>query len=191
MNRPGKMDLLNRIYDRDPLSGAYIIQVSIDRYTDIFNELDPSPLRKRDLDADFVNYIEDFSIDIPLKYKTELQVVGPREIRDVEKEKRVQAGIKTYCNYMLLVLREKLYSAYRNAIGYTAVFLLLMLISFTLGPLLQNTVFSQTLLEGISVGSWVFLWEAIALLSFKNLETRREFKRYQRLELSPVKFLYR
>ena len=58
---------LEKIYERDEASNAFIISIVIKNYADIFNELDPAPFRKRDLDQDLRDYLEDSSADIPLK----------------------------------------------------------------------------------------------------------------------------
>ncbi len=52
---------LEKIYERDKATGAYIISVAIDKYTDIFNEWDPAPFRKRDIDQDLRYFLEDCS----------------------------------------------------------------------------------------------------------------------------------
>jgi hypothetical protein len=39
---------LEKIYERDKATNAFIISVAIDEYADIFNELDPAPFRKRE-----------------------------------------------------------------------------------------------------------------------------------------------
>lgn len=43
-------DFLQTLYKRDKKSKAYIFEIQIDEYSDLFNSLDPSPLKRRDLD---------------------------------------------------------------------------------------------------------------------------------------------
>ena len=50
---------LERIYERDSSLGAFIINIAIDNYPDVFNELDSAPWRRRDLDHDLRIYLED------------------------------------------------------------------------------------------------------------------------------------
>lgn len=45
-------DYLKKIYEKNTNTGNYIIEVSLNKYTDIFNDWDNSPLPKRDLDPD-------------------------------------------------------------------------------------------------------------------------------------------
>ena len=40
---------LEGIYEKDQAKSAFIIATAIERYTDIFNELDPAPFKKRDI----------------------------------------------------------------------------------------------------------------------------------------------
>jgi hypothetical protein len=57
-----------KIYERDRATNSFIISVAIEKYADIFNELDPAPFRKKDLDHDLRIYLEDSSLDIPIKH---------------------------------------------------------------------------------------------------------------------------
>lgn len=53
-----------------------------------------------------------------------------------------------------------------------------------------NRIFLKMILEGLSIGSWVFLWEAIAGLVIKNRENRFLIKTYKRLSKSFLYFTY-
>ena len=46
--KPKKSDYLQKIYEQNPINGNYVIQVGIDKYTDIFNDWDNAPFRKRE-----------------------------------------------------------------------------------------------------------------------------------------------
>ena len=67
-----------------------MIEVSLTDYSDIFNGWDPSPVRRRDLDPDLVEFMEHCAADIPLNYPLELQFYVPTEVRDEEKEERTR-----------------------------------------------------------------------------------------------------
>jgi hypothetical protein len=61
------------IYEREQATNAFIIATATERYTDIFNELDPAPFKKRDINQDLRVFLEDWPADIPLKYNVILQ----------------------------------------------------------------------------------------------------------------------
>ncbi len=57
---------LEKIYEKDSATGTFVIAAALERSSDFFNELDPSPIRRRDLDDDLRVFLEDCSSDIPL-----------------------------------------------------------------------------------------------------------------------------
>ena len=75
---------LERIYEKDP-TGPFIISIALDRYVDVFNELDSAPWRRRDLGHDLRMFLEECSTDIPLKYDLILQFNVEQEKQDPQK----------------------------------------------------------------------------------------------------------
>ncbi len=183
--------LINKVYDYNPETQAYIIKVSIKQYTHIFNDLDPAPLKRRDLNQDLLNYLDDCSFDIPLGYKVNIQFVADMAIKDEVKEKRVVAGLKTYFGFLLLTLKRDINLAYKKCLLYIVNSFVLLFLSFYINSgLFLNSILLDTLIEGLSIGGWVFLWEAIALVVFKNHDTRNRYRKYERLEQAAVDFIY-
>ena len=44
------------------------------KYEDIYNEWDPTPFKKRDIEEEFIKYVIDSSTDIPMKYNLDLDL---------------------------------------------------------------------------------------------------------------------
>lgn len=53
---------------------------------------------------------------------------------------------------------------------------------------LGETILISTLVEGVVVSGWVFLWEAVSLIIFKKRELRHRYRSYQRLQQAPIIF---
>jgi hypothetical protein len=53
-----------------------------------------------------------------------------------------------------------------------------------------NTIFLKTILDGLAIGSWVFLWEAIAGVVIRNQKNRYMIRLYKRLIKSELYFIY-
>ena len=185
-----KMDLLKKIYDRNEETKSFIVKTSINQYTDIFNDLDPSPLKKRDLDQDLIKYLLTCSLDIPLKYMIELHFICPSNMEDKTKEERAKTGLKTFCNLTMLTLKEELQNSYKKAFVYIAIFIILISAAFTFGPVFERNVIAETLREGIFIGGWVFLWEAIAIIFIQRKKPISDFKRFERLSNAEILFIY-
>jgi hypothetical protein len=98
---------LEKIYEKDEATNSFVISVAIDNYADIFNELDPASFRKRDLDQNLRDYLEDSSSDIPLKYGIILQFNVSVEDKNAEKEGKIRSGLKTYFAFVRDILGKK------------------------------------------------------------------------------------
>ena len=177
-----------KIYERDEATNGFIISVAIEKYADIFNELDPAPFRKRDLDSDLRAYLEESSLDIPLKHRIILQFNMANDPKETEKEGRIEAGLKTYFTFVRNELETKIRKSREKSAIYTIASFLLLATSYFLRTSLTGGAFLTTLFEGITIVGWVFLWEAISTLLFKNRDIRQRFGHYKRFSNAPIVF---
>ena len=185
--------IIEYLYDYDDRDQSYVIKLNPDRYIDIFNDLDHYPIRKRDINQDVITYIEDCSHDIDLKYKIKLEIKLAQDLENKDLEERTKKGIYTYFQYMLELSRKKKRAVINRSLGFILVFILLAFVTFYIesSNVSINKVLFKTIIEGFSVGCWVFLWEAIAGLVFKNRENLITIKTYKRLLNCRIQFIYR
>lgn len=181
---------LEEMYETDPTTNAFILGVAINSYSDIFNELDPAPFRRRDLDPDLRAFLEDCSSDIPLKYAIILRFNVPLTLHDPELEERIRLGLKTYFSFVIRSHERERKQAYEQNVYYIFTSCFFLFISFFLGSRIPNNVFYFTLVEGLSIGGWVFLWEAISSFAFKNKSLYHNYKQYKRFYQCAIEFEY-
>lgn len=180
---------LERIYEKDKTADAFVISIALDRYVDVFNELDSAPWRRRDLDHDLRIFLEDCSSDIPLKYDVVLQFNVEQEKQDPIKEERLKVGLKTYFTFVRSGLQKKIRRSYERSLIYGVVAFFLIFASYSLAAISNNPLLSA-LFDVVAIGGWVFLWEAISTLAFEGREARERFRAYQRFSISEVRFTY-
>jgi len=152
--------------------------------------LPPAPLKRRDLDPDLSTYLEDCSADIPLKHRVELQFVTPKEIRNNEIESKVTTGLKTYFHFLIRSIQQEISQAYKRCFIYILNSFILLSLAFYFTSIIPEDSLFAILVEGLYIGGWVFLWEAIALFVFKNRDINLQCKKYKRLETAPTTFIY-
>jgi hypothetical protein len=181
---------LEKIYERDPDSNAFIISVAIESYANIFNELDPAPFRKKDLDQDLRDYLEDSSVDIPLKYDVVLRFNVSGEAINTEKEEKIRVGLKTYFSFVKDLLGDNIRKSYEKSVVYVFGAFVLLSASYLLRLLLISNIFFSILIEGITIGGWVFLWEAISTFAFRTRDVKNRCRQYKRLADAPIQFIY-
>ena len=184
--------ILKALYDFDETDKSYILRLSVHKYTDIFDTLDNYPIRKRDIHPDVTNYLEECSFDIPLSRNIKIEFRIRDELRNADLEERTRKGIHNYFLYQRELIRKNSNANIIKSLVYLLVFFILIAFTFTLETIQYpiNRVFFRTVLEGLSIGSWVFLWEAIAVLAFKNRKYRYLRKVYQRLSNTHLIFKY-
>lgn len=181
---------LEHIYEREKNTGAFIISIAITKYLDIFNELDSAPWKRRDLDHDLLVFLEESSADIPLQYDIVLQFNVSPEKQDAEKEERIRLGLRTYFTFVKNSLQRELRGSYEKSALYVLASFLLLFTSYTLQAQVSGNIIFTTLVDGVSIGGWVFLWEAISTFAFRNRDMREKYQQYRRLNMAPVRFYY-
>lgn len=180
--------IFRELYRFDKKSGAYIIEIALDKYSDIFSEWDPAPFKLRDIDHDLELYLEGCSDDIPYRYPLILSFTIPMGARDEIIEEQARKGLRNGFKFKIYFIRKEI--ARTNART-----LLFMLIGFaflwaaTIFPKqLASSVFPSLLVEGLFIGGWVFLWEAITLALFTTTGLAHSSRIYKRLLCSTIVF---
>jgi len=181
---------LEKIYERDQSTDAFIIAVAIEKYCDVFNELDPAPLGKRDYNNDLRVFLENCSSDIPLKHDVVLQFNLADEIPDTTNEEQIKSAFNTYFSFAKSLMDAEVRTTYNRSVLYTGASILLLLTAYYLRTPSPDNIFYRTLIEGINISGWVFLWEAVSNFAFGKKETRNKRLHYKRLGSAQVRFKY-
>ncbi|OWZ84623.1 hypothetical protein [Natranaerobius trueperi] len=183
-----KLDQLKNIY-RQNEDGAYIIEVFLDRYIHAFNEWDSAYLEVRDLSPGLIHFLERCSHDIPFKYDIEILFTVAEE-ETIETEKLIIRGVKSYFSYKILKEKENLTNMIRKILKYFGISVFFLIMSFSLEPILPDTLMGNTAREGLMIGGWVFLWQAISLFAFNVSEIKQKINEYKRFLKANIKFRY-
>lgn len=184
-----KFSQIQKQYRFEELIDAYLIEVSLDDYDDVYDEWDPAPFKKRFIKEEFDEFIVSSSEDIPLKYSLNIVLYIPKQRRDLDKEKAVISAYKNYYLYALEKIERSMSRLRKRNISY----LLLSFFFLSIGYVLQRSV-SHVILdvfrEGIYIGGWVFLWEFFTnvFITSRKLHTRHNL--LKRLYLSDIRFVY-
>lgn len=184
-----KKELLSKLYEKNPDTGNFIIEIALDKYVDVFNEWDHASYRKRDMDPELAYFLEDCLAEIPSRHDVDLFFYLPKQLRDMEKEKIISAVVKNYYTFYSNLERKGLRAAYHRTLTHIMVSLGLLSSTYLLN-LGRNNVVLSTLQQGLTVGGWVFLWEAISFFFFKRSETTDKITRYERLANAGIYFRY-
>lgn len=184
-----KKDYYKKIYEFDKSKNAYIIDISLDSYTDPLNDWDKSPLRKRDIHPELISFLEEASLDIPLKEKLIIRMFLPEDKKNDFRELKLQQAIKNYFMFQMYHLSMIKSEHTKNALYYILLALFFLGISLYLTSIIKLPYLGLAK-EGLNIGGWVFLWEAFDYLFFRNGERNKTYREYKRFYNSKLTFVY-
>lgn len=181
-----QLSFIQSYYQNDKNNNGFIIEIALDSYSDIFNDFDPSPFKKRDLNPDLFEYLDDCSTDIPLKYPLVIQFNIPRTVHESTKEVRIKDGFKSYYSFLSFSAEKEYHNLIKQNILNFMISIFLLVIGITL-EFYSNLVIS-TISNIILIGGWVFLWQAITMIVFEKKSFKEKYLKYKRFRNAPVIF---
>lgn len=186
-----KKNYLKQIYKMNPETNAYIIEISLVDYNEIFNGWDPSPIKRRDLDPDLLNFMEVCSSDIPLELPLELQFYMPEDQFNEDKENLSKVGIKNNFDFTTHFIKKELAQIRQKILLYIIMAVAFLSVGYLSAQQIESSFFTTILLEGLSIGGWVFLWEAFSLFFFQRQEVHSRLRTYIRFQNTVISFKYK
>lgn len=176
-------------YRYDGNEKAYIIEVSLDSYDDIYDEWDPSPFKKRDIEDEFDDFIRDSSSDIPIKFKLIIELFLPSDEKNELKEKLLLQAYDNFYRFNLRRAKKEKQALQKKAINYLVLALIFLFFGYFYEPLEAN-IFLKVFKEGIFIGGWVFLWEVFTVLFITMTTQRKAINTIERLIHAKIVFIY-
>lgn len=168
----------------------YIIDIALNNYEDIFNSWDSSSYGLRDLNSSLKAFILESSYRINLNHKLTFRFNIKQNIKDFNMEKLLKQSIINHFEYSLLIYNKRLYENRKRTIYYSLTSIFFIILSIYLQSLSRTTFFEEIILYSFTIGSWVFLWEAISIVFIQRRELLNNKKHYKRLLNSTIVYRY-
>ncbi len=183
-------DSMQYIYKMNTETGAFLVEVRLDDYEELFRGWDASPSQHREMDPELFRFIEESGFEIGLKEDIEFVFFVEDKNRDDEKEADSISAIRN--NFRMAIYRsDKLLHKNRRKMMMYVFFSVLFLLASSLVPEVnQMSVIYEIFIQGLFVGGWVLLWEAFSLFFFVSHDVRQKRKRYVRFLESEIQFKY-
>ncbi|HPE70260.1 MAG TPA: hypothetical protein P5560_13230 [Thermotogota bacterium] len=185
-----RKDLFTSVYPKDNRTGGYVVDVSLDGYGDLFNAWDRAPLKRRDLNPDLNNFMEEATEEIPMKFPIVVLLHLPRGSRIGWKEEKSRTGWKNYYRFQKHLVSKEIRESNGRIVVYVIVAMLFLFLAYFFQPWEARGLVYTITIQGMVVGGWVFLWEAFSMAFFKNRTLYRHRRRYHRLMETEIRFVY-
>ena len=151
----------------DPIpSKCAVIEVHVGELKQLFDAIDPSPFRDRDLDPKAVEFIVGWAKDLPKDAMLALVVDLDREAGLPDEATVLRDAIHEFFRHRAETYRQRLRELFRVgrtslAIGVVALASAIALGDF-LGNLMKGSRIGEILRESLTIGGWVAINIAVA-----------------------------
>lgn len=180
----------------DPIPANYRrIEVHVAELKQLFNAMDPSPFRERDLSPEAEEFIVGWGRELPRDASLALLVYLDRPAGLPHEPAVLRDAIREFFAVRALHTRRRLRQLFR--VGRTSlliglVFLAVMVAAGDLiAKALEGQRLGEILRESLLIGGWVAMWRPLEIFLYEWWPIRLEARLYDRLSAMPVRITYR
>jgi hypothetical protein len=171
-------------------TGGEHIEVHVTELKQLFDSLDPSPFRQRDLDPRAEEFIASWAREAPRRAPLRLTVYVDRA-SESEHEGALRAAINDFFRYRATMTRRRLRELFRIGRLSLIIGLLALTIAFglsdVLGKALADVGIAGLAREGVLIGGWVAMWRPLEIFLYAWWPIWREAQLNDRLGAMPVR----
>jgi hypothetical protein len=171
-----------------------VIEVHVGELKQLFNSIDPSPFRNRDLEPKAEEFIVDWAKEVPRDSALALVVDLDRQAGLPDEAAVLRDAIHEFFRQRALTYRRRLRELFRRGrtsllIGLTALAVAIALGDF-LASLLKTSRIGEIVRESFTIGGWVSMWRPLEVFLYDWWPIRNEAQLSDRLAAMPVRIRY-
>jgi hypothetical protein len=179
----------------DPLPAkCSVIEVHVGELKQLFNAIDPSPFRDKDLDPKAEEFIVGWAKDLPRDTTLALVVDLDREAGLPDEAAVLRDAIHEFFSQRAQTYRRRLRELLRLGrtslvIGLVALASAIALGDFLAG-LMRGSRIGEVIRESFTIGGWVSMWRPLEVFLYDWWPIRDEARLSDRLAAMPVRIRY-
>jgi len=168
----------------------YEIAIRVRTIMQLFNSLDPSPFRERDLDPHTEEFVVGWARELPLGAPFTIVVEMPAEEAARPEATRLGEAFANYFQQRAEVtdrdLRELFRVGWRSLIIGLVVLIACLVGSQIASKMVTNAVVARVLEESLIIVGWVANWRPLEIYLYDWWPIRRRIQLYRRIAAAPV-----
>jgi hypothetical protein len=179
----------------DPISpSCEVIEVHVGELKQLFNAIDPSPFREKDLDANAEEFIVGWARDVPGDARLALLVYLDRPAGLTEEPAILRAAVREFFGHRSEASRRRLRQLLRLGRTSLLIGVAFLAVSLLLGDVIGDAFGEQrlgeVLRESLLIGGWVAMWRPMEIFLYGWWPIRAEATLFGRLSAMPVRIAY-
>jgi hypothetical protein len=179
----------------DPLpANCELIEVHVAELKQLFNAIDPSPFRERDLDANAEEFIADWAQEASPSAALGLVVYVDRPAGLPNEPAELREAIHEFFRHRAELTRHRLRELFSRGRTSLVIGLCALAISLAIGNLMVrffNNHLGEILQEGLLIAGWVAMWRPMEIFLYDWWPIRADAKLADRLSVMPVRISYK
>ncbi|WP_164927105.1 hypothetical protein [Chlorobaculum tepidum] len=184
-----KKDILER-YDRLD-DGRVVIDVYASKVEELYEDFDKqAPFHRKDLDEELAAYLFDCVREIgrvDFIIRITLDAVPSAELQE-----RIRTSLKKFFIYQRGLESASMQQLLRKSLLFFLSGMALLFFSLWFGgsmiPEVRQLVYERVLVEGVTIASWVSIWESLSILMFNWWPARLRIRLNSRIADAEVQF---
>jgi hypothetical protein len=171
------------------------IEVHVAELKQLFNAIDPSPFRERDLDPNAEEFIVEWGRELPRDAPLALVVHLDRPAGLPEEPAILRDAVREFFAVRAETTRRRLRLLFRVGRTSLAIGIVFVAVTVAAGDLiakaLQGQHLGEILKESLLIGGWVAMWRPLEVFLYDWWPIRQEAQLYDRLSAMPVRIVYK
>ena len=179
----------------DPIPAkCAVLEVRVGELRQLFDAIDPSPFRDRDLDPKAEEFIVGWAKDLPRESSLALVVDLDREAGLPDEAAVLRDAIHEFFRHRAQTYRQRLRELFR--VGRTSLLIGLIALACAialgdfLATLMKGSRIGEILRESLTIGGWVSMWRPLEVFLYDWWPIRNEARLSDRLAAMPVRIRY-
>jgi hypothetical protein len=179
----------------DPIpSKCSIIKIHVSELKQLFDAIDPSPFRERDLDPKAEEFIVGWAKDLPRDASLALVVDLDREAGLPNEAAVLREAIHEFFRHRAETYRRRLRELFR--LGRTSLLIGVVVLAAAialgdfLSKLMKGSGLGEIVRESLTIGGWVSMWRPLEVFLYDWWPIRNEARLSDRLAAMPVRIQY-
>jgi hypothetical protein len=171
-----------------------VIEVHVGELRQLFDAIDPSPFRDRDLDPKAEEFIVGWTKDLPRDASLALVVDLDREAGLSDEAAVLRDAIHEFFRHRAQTYRQRLRELFRLGRTSLVIGLVALAGAIALGDFLATLMrggrIGEILRESLTIDGWVSMWRPLEVFLYEWWPIRDEARLSDRLAAMPVRITY-
>jgi hypothetical protein len=172
-----------------------VIEIRVAELRQLFNAIDPSPFRERDLDPRAEQFIVDWAKDLPADRPWGLVVHLDRPAGRADEAAALREAIHEYFGQRVLASRRTLRELFHRGRISLVIALAFLTASIAVGDAVAGYLgdgrLGDVIREGFLIGGWVAMWRPLEVFLYDWWPIRADGRLLRRLGTMPVRIEYK